>query len=89
MFSKVFGPPELQIVEHAYKLAREKLALKPFPDEAARERREQALRETLFMLARTGDTAETLCGKALEEVPQSWMVSPRKSNSRRGRHNGA
>jgi hypothetical protein len=79
MFAHAFGPPELEIVEQAYKLACDRLARNPFCDaaDAAKVRkREKTLRERLFFFAQPGDDAESLCERVFATVPQSWMAMP-------------
>jgi len=84
MFAHVFGPPELEIIEHAYKLACDRLARSPFHDAAKRLEQERALRERLFFFAQRGDDAESLCERVLATVPESWIaMPPRPSSSRR------
>jgi hypothetical protein len=85
MFAHVFGPPELEIIEQAYKLACARLALNPFRDVAKDREREKALREVLFFIAQRGDDAESLCERVLATVPESWIAMPPRPFSPRRR----
>jgi hypothetical protein len=76
MFAHAFGPPELEIIEQAYKLASDRLAQTPFRDAAKHAEREKALRERLFFFAQRGDDAESLCERVLTLVPESWVAMP-------------
>jgi len=73
--ARVFGPPELEIVEQAYKLACDRLAQNPFCDAAKDREREKAIRESLFFLACRGDDAESLCERVFERFRSlGWPV---------------
>jgi hypothetical protein len=83
MFAHVFGPPELEIIEQAHKLACGRLARSPFRDAAKQRDREKALRDRLFFFARRGDDAESLCERVLATVPESWISMPPRPSPRR------
>ena len=85
MFARVFGPPELEIVEKAYKLACDRLARSPIYHAAKDREGKKALRERLFFLAQPGDDAESLRERVLATVPESWIAMPPRPFSPRRR----